>query len=257
MRMVLIFNMKNTFLAFLIIASLTGASACSCSNETSNIKKKMKDSLDLYFNEAKTGQIKKEEFFLKGALLFGMKPGDCDFRTLSYDFGDNSYFSLTYKDEFGDTDKKDIFYNKLLMRSPGYVGRVLSFPKETTTLDCTISFNYQSYTVSNTLKVTLLGGSEATAAAAGWTQESDGVYTYSSSTEFTDDIDRPTQKMVSRGTINLNTMTMSYSCESEMYSYGLYSYTQYNYSYHYDASTGLLEAVDNTNSRGGKNNSSS
>ena len=121
-----------------------------------------------------------------------MKPGDCDFRTLNYDFGDNGYFSLTYKNEFGDTDKKDIFYNKLLMRSPGYVGRVLSFTKETTTLDCTLSFNYQSYTISNKLKVTLLGGSEATTAATGWTQESDGVHTYSSSMEFTDDIDRPT-----------------------------------------------------------------
>lgn len=257
--MILISNrtrFKKRFLsisaAMLVGLCLVG---CSSANAGDNIIKEMKDALNLYFSETKTGKIQKEKFFLDGALLFGMKAGDYDFRTLNYDFSDNSYFSLTYKEEFGYSDQKDIFNNKLLMRSPGYVGQVLSFPEETTTLDCRISFNYQSYTVSNTLKVTLLGGSEATAAATGWTQKSDGVYTYSSSTTFTDDIDRPTQKMVASGTIDLNTMTMDYYCKSDKYNYGLFSYTQYSYSYHYDASTGLIEITDNTNSYNIKNNS--
>ena len=230
-------------------------SSCSSTNEYSDIISSMKEALNLYFDESKIGRIEKEKFFLDGALLFGMKAGDYDFRTLHYDFSDNSYFNLTYKEEFGYTDQKDIFRNKLSRGSPGYVGQVVSFPSKTIMLDCTISFSYNGYTVSNILKVELYGGSEATAAASGWAQNDSAHYTYSNSYTLTDDIDRPTQKSKASGSIDLSSMTLDYFCQSDKYVNGLFSHTSYKYSYHYDANTGLIEVTDSTNSYNVKNNS--
>ena len=250
-----IHSIKNTlsfsvtlFIGFSLIS-------CSSSNTENNVIKEMKDALNLYFDESKIGRIEKEKFFLDGALLFGVKAGDYDFRTLHYDFSDNSYFNLTYKEEFGYTDQKDIFRNKLSRGSPGYVGQVVSFPSETIMLDCTISFSYNGYTVSNIVKVELYGGSEATAAASGWVQKDSAHYTYSNSYTLTDDIDRPTQKSKASGSIDLSSMTLDYFCQSDKYVYGLFSHTSYKYSYHYDANTGLIEVTDSTNSYNVKNNS--
>lgn len=255
MRRVLISSMKNKLLIVLIPSFLFNVSSCSSSNETANIYQEMKNELNLYFSETKTGRIEKEKFFLDGAVLFGMGAGDYDFRTLYYDFSDNSYFNLDYKDRFGYTDQKDIFRNKLLSSSPGYVGQVVQFPPETIILDCTISFSYKSYTVSNTLKVELYGGSEATAAASGWIQQSSNYYTYSFSSTLTDDIDRPISKSTASGSIDLSSMVLNYNCKADKYVNGLFSHTAYKYSYNYDANTGLIEVTDSTNSYNVKSNS--
>ena len=242
-------RIRKLLYSFLSIFSIFIFASCSNDNsERERTLNSMQSALDLYFDESKSGKIDKERFFLDGAVLFGTKAGDYDFRILHYDFGDNSYFNLTYKEVFDYTDQKDIFRNKLSRSSPGYVGQVVKFPSETITLNCTVSFDYGGYTVANTLKVELYGGSESTAAKAGWTQIDKSHYKYSSSSTITDEIDRPKTKYNASGEIDLENLTLDYRTKCDQYVYGLFSHTSYSYSYHYNALTKTIEATDYTNS---------
>ena len=246
--------MKKICLSFIFTALLLGCVSCA-NDESKDVKKEMQDGLDLFFSVDKKGRIEKERFFLDGAVLFGMSPSDFTYRRLNYRFSDSHYFSITYCDEFGYGSQKDIFGNSLTRGTPGYVGTVVTFPDNTVELDCEISFSYQGYTVSNTLKVTLYGGSQAVASKDNWYKKDDSHYTYNNSVTYTDDIERPKEKVVSSGSIDLSSMTLNFSIKSDKYSSGLYSYTSYDYTFNYNALSGLVEVSDSASSLETKRNS--